>query len=222
MTRFRALAFVLLCAFVADADTLVTNRVHVTWSDAQGNTTAVSGAAEAAFLVGEPPRVASIRARPANTLLTNGGIVLPNTSAFSITFSEAVLDPAGDASAIDVTNPKNYRLIDAGTNGIVETISCAQSLQGDDVAAFTGAVTYDAGTQQATLNAGPLARRNHRLLVCSAGIQDLANVTLNNGADESVSFAVAGAADVPSLDPMSLALLALMLGIAGWFSMRRG
>lgn len=218
MTRLRRLrTFAIACLMAgvashAHADALVTNRVQVTYADANGISAGSAVIGEAAILVAAPPAVAAIRALPSGTLLVDGASIFSNTTALQITFTEEVQDSAGPVAA---TNPASFRLIHGGSDSVVETTTCGTPLAGDDAAIAIDSVAYEPGAFRATLNIGPLRRGNHRLVVCSAGIQDLAGIPLNGGTDEAVSFAVAGYAETPSLDALGLAVLALLLALAG-------
>ena len=48
-------------------------------------------------------------------------------------FSEPMLDPGGDNDPEDVTNPDNYLVVGAGSDGLIQTESCEAGLHPDDV-----------------------------------------------------------------------------------------
>ncbi len=52
-------------------------------------------------------------------------------SSFTVTFSEPVAD-TGSGGADSVTNPANYLLVEAGSNGTFDTLSCAGGVVSDD------------------------------------------------------------------------------------------
>lgn len=95
-----------------------------------------------------------------------------------LSFSEALQDPPGHSSAVDVTNPSSYRLIEAGTDGDFATQSCAAVL-GDDVAVVINAVSYNADTAELILDA-PLADGLYRLFTCDGALQDASNNNLDS------------------------------------------
>src|SRR5262249_19522155 len=51
-----------------------------------------------------------------------------------------------------VSNPANYLLVNRGANNVFNTTSCVGGVQSDDVAITINSVSYDGGTQTATLN----------------------------------------------------------------------
>jgi LPXTG-site transpeptidase (sortase) family protein len=111
---------------------------------------------------------------------------------FTVTFSEDVNNPAGNTVTDDVTNPANYRIINKGTNGIVDTASCAVPLAGDDSQVLPSSVIYIPNTAVVTLTS-PLSAGNYRLFVCgTTSIVDLALNPLGGGVDYTFDFTVAG------------------------------
>ncbi len=112
-------------------------------------------------------------------------------SQITVTFNEAVYDPAGNADPNDVTNPANYILVEQGDNAAFDTLSCASGVQADDVAITIDQVTYDGATFTATLhlNGGQaLPPGRYRLLVCgTTSITDLSGNHLNGGVSDAVS-----------------------------------
>ena len=101
------------------------------------------------------------------------------TTQIRVSFSEDMNDPAGDTGASDVSNPNNYRLIAAGADLDLDTVTCGAAA-GDDVLISIDAVIYKTGTQTATLdiNGGmPLGDEPYRLLVCDT-IEDTQGNTL--------------------------------------------
>lgn len=198
------------------ADEPIVNRAHVTWTDAEGNPSAAAVAAESVVMLDDVPAIASIRATPSGTVLGNGAVIFTNTTGFRIAFDEPLQNPPGDDAPFDVTNPSSYRLVFAGPDAILETSSCAGAPGGDDSQTIFSSIVYDEATFVASASVDPLRRGNQRLILCSARLRDLGNNPLNGGGDPYVDFAVAGYADTPTLDPMALAILTLVLALAGW------
>ena len=115
-------------------------------------------------------------------------------SNFTVTFSEDVNNAGGGALTDDVTNPNNYKIINKGANGTVETASCASAVGGDDTLITpSGGVTYAPNT--AIVNLGStLPSGSYRLFVCgTTSIVDSFN-ELNGGADFTFDFTVGAAA----------------------------
>lgn len=138
----------------------------------------------------------------------------PGPSQFTVVFSKAMFNPVGDDNVNDVTNPANYLLVGAGHDGSFETTSCASGVATDDVAVAASSVSWDGATNTATVALGvPLAGGYYRLFICgTTSLEDLAGNLLNGGTDDTVDFQVAFA--VPTLGPVGLALLALLIALA--------
>ncbi len=99
-------------------------------------------------------------------------------SQLLVTFSEEMNDPPGDTDPGDVTNPASYLLVKPGPDFQFATTGCT-GVAGDDVAVTITSVTYDSGTDTATLHlAGDLADAQHRLYAC-ASLTDLAGNPLD-------------------------------------------
>ena len=114
-------------------------------------------------------------------------------SSFTVTFSKAVANPAGNSGQDDVTNPANYLLVEKGSNGTADTTSCASGVAGDDVQQAVTSVSYNETTFTATVTlAGALPAGSYRLFVCgTTSIVDTANNPLNNGlSDATFDFIV--------------------------------
>lgn len=89
-------------------------------------------------------------------------------TGLTITFSKPMANPAGDSEPGDVTNPANYRLLEAGTNRQAETDTCG-ALEGDDQEVSLSGVSYAEATRTATLNLSPaLAPNFYRLILCGS------------------------------------------------------
>ena len=126
-------------------------------------------------------------------------------SSFTVTFSEDVGVAGGAAGANSATNPANYRIINRGANGSLETASCSAALGGDDAQIIPVSVTYTPNTSVVNLGSA-LPAGSYRLFVCgTTSIVDLAgNVLagdgLNSGTDFPFDFtvqAVAAPATLP-------------------------
>ena len=155
-------------------------------TDQRGVTRPVGAACDiGAYEYATPPVVAS---HSLQASYTGSG---PNS--FTVTFSKAVADPAGNSGQDDVTNPANYLLIEKGGNGAADTASCAGGVAGDDVQQTVTTVAYNGTTYTSTVTlAGALPIGNYRLFVCgTTSIVDTANNPLNNGlSDATFDFTV--------------------------------
>ena len=111
---------------------------------------------------------------------------------FTVTFSEDMYDPDGNYDENDVTNPDNYRLIEAGDNGVRNTTYCQQDLAEDDVEISLDAVidpeielysvSYDSETYTTTLyaNGGAyLENGKYRFFVCGDGDNKVVDLQMN-------------------------------------------
>jgi LPXTG-site transpeptidase (sortase) family protein len=112
--------------------------------------------------------------------------------SFIATFSEAVDDPAGNTGTDDVTNPANYLLVNKGTNGVANTVSCAGGVVADDTQVTVMSVSYNNVTFTATVTlVSPLPVGSYRLFICgSTSVVDLAGNPLNGGTDYTFDFVV--------------------------------
>jgi LPXTG-site transpeptidase (sortase) family protein len=145
---------------------------------------------------------------PGGQAILNGGAYFSHFTSFTVAFNEDADDPAGSASADDVTNPLNYLLLRPGPNAAYNTPDCEAFESnggvplGDDLRIPAGIVTYDAGTFTASVsvNGGtPLASGEYRLLVCgTTSIVDLAGNPLNGGVDTILNFSIFDPAGNPS------------------------
>jgi hypothetical protein len=121
-------------------------------------------------LAGVPPKVLSF-----GTVGDTGDnvVVEKETTQVSVTqilvrFSAPVSDPAGNTQPGDVTNPTSYRLVSAGADGVIDTVSCAVVAPGD-VAVPVDSVSYDSASTTAALFVGggfALPKGLYRVLVC--------------------------------------------------------
>ena len=102
-----------------------------------------------------------------------------------LTFDEAMLDPSGDGDSGDVTNPANYLLVEAGADGVIETLECSGGIGGDDVEFTIDDVDWDASTAtaRATIDGSdPLPRGAYRFIACGT-LTDEAGNALDGNAD---------------------------------------
>src|SRR4029078_1720691 len=101
-------------------------------------------------------------------LLDEGENTAYNITQFTLSFSSAMYEPAGNTDPNDVTNPGNYRLLTPGLDNVFQTSACG-AVQGDDQTVVVNNATYDASNRIVTLsvNGGvSLPSRSYRLLVC--------------------------------------------------------
>ncbi len=111
-------------------------------------------------------------------------------TSFSVTFGENVNNSGGGAGADDVTNPNNYKIIDLGPNGVIDTPSCAVPLSGDDILVTPSSVTYIPNTAIINLSSA-LPGGSYRLFVCgTTSITSLLHFPINGGADYTIDFTV--------------------------------
>ncbi|MBI3163926.1 MAG: sortase [Chloroflexi bacterium] len=112
-------------------------------------------------------------------------------TSFTVTFGEDVNNPSGDSGADDVTNPNNYKIIELGPNGVIDTASCAVALGGDDILITPSSVTYIPNTALINLSSA-LPGGSYRLFVCgTTSITSLLHFPINDGADYTIDFTVA-------------------------------
>jgi len=124
-------------------------------------------------------------------------------NSFTITFSKEVSNAGGGAGADDVTNANNYKIINKGANGTVETATCASPVSGDDTLITPASVIYTNPT--AVVNLGvALPVGSYRLFVCgTTSIVDLAGNALagdgtNSGTDYTFDFTVGATVTTPA------------------------
>jgi LPXTG-site transpeptidase (sortase) family protein len=106
--------------------------------------------------------------------------------SFTVNFSENLNDPFGDSDIKDVTNPANYLVIEKGSNGLANTVSCTGGVQTDDTYVPVTSVTFNASLYRATVNfASALPVGSYRLFVCgTTSIRDIALTPLNGGTSD--------------------------------------
>ncbi|MBE0684675.1 MAG: sortase, partial [Anaerolineaceae bacterium] len=141
------------------------------------------------------------------TILKEGMNLTRTIQSLKITFTEDAANPTGDIESEDVTNPKNYLLVQAGLNNKFETTSCELGVAIDDVQIPVGPIVYDKNngdgpfTASLNLNNGKAIPNGlYRLFVCgSTSINDLAGNKLNEGNDETLTFSIQVLSAVESL-----------------------
>jgi LPXTG-site transpeptidase (sortase) family protein len=123
-------------------------------------------------------------------------IVFIAINRITVTFSEDMFNPAGNADPDDVTNPANYRLLKSDDETFA-TLSCAGGVIAPDIAIPINSVAYDnnngAGPFIATLtfnNGSPLPTGFYRLLICgTTSVEDLAgNKLAGDGLNAGTDF----------------------------------
>ena len=140
-----------------------------------------------AVVVLEPPTVVLVDsdADTGDSLLEEMETALVEIVQLDVEFGEELFDPVGDTDPNDVTNPANYRLVEAGKNGVFATSVCGAVL-GDDVAVTIDSATYNSGTSVVALGihgGTPLADGLFRLFVCGTGVEDLDGNPLDGDGD---------------------------------------
>lgn len=131
---------------------------------------------------------------------TPTGTTTSSVTEITVVFNEDVKDLPGSATVNDVTNPDSYLLVQKGPNDTFDTADCNIGPALDDIAVPIGPISYTPATLTAalTVNGGTaLDEDDYRLFVCGTGtsrIMDYFDFPLNDGADFSGDFTVAGAA----------------------------
>lgn len=156
------------------------------------------------FVDNGAPHKITLNSLPNNVLINNGMTLSTSFSRVQVTFDEDVNDTAGNTDPDDVTNPQNYLLVTAGTDGVFNTLSCSAGVAGDDIKVPINTVTYSNnsgnGPFSATVqlnNGSVLANGLYKLFVCgTTSIVDLAANPLNDGLDDQVTFTILSVASV--------------------------
>ncbi|MCD4749011.1 MAG: beta-propeller fold lactonase family protein [Thermoanaerobaculales bacterium] len=102
-----------------------------------------------------PPTILSldtVSSTPGGMLDWAESTSLPITQLL-VAFSEPMNDPEGNFVPDDVTNPQNYRLVDAGFDGVLDTVNCG-SIQNDDSLMAIDFVIWDLETGLAAVGVG--------------------------------------------------------------------
>lgn len=118
-------------------------------------------------------------------LLGVGELTTAAITQLLLTFSEPLYDPPGDSDTSDATNPLNYRLFEAGANGVRESASCG-SPAGDDLAVPIVESLFSRTQRRAGVlldSSTGLAAGSYRLLACSGGLRDPVGFLLDGNAD---------------------------------------
>ena len=119
-----------------------------------------------------PPKITLVNSvnDTGDSTLSEAEAVDVSVTHLLITFDQDIADPAGDSEGNDVTNPSNYLLYEDGGNNLFNTVSCSGGVDADDTQVTVNSVSYDAGTQTATLSvnsATALGGGSYRLRACS-------------------------------------------------------
>lgn len=143
---------------------------------------------------------------PGGIAIRDWKVHLGSFTSLRVYFSEDMMNPEGSFYLEDVTNPYNYMLIQPGTDGYFDTLSCEAGRKGDDIYIYTGPVRYtrSGGTgpfiASVTVQDGvPLSRGIYRLFICgTTSLQDKAGNPINDGADEVVTFTIGNTSLLPA------------------------
>ncbi|MEK6222809.1 MAG: sortase, partial [Chloroflexota bacterium] len=122
-----------------------------------------------------------------------------DVTEIDVTYNHEVLH---DGSLDAANNKANYLLVEWGANSSFDTKSCEVGWQSDDTNITINSVSFDAGSQTATLavnNGVPLPGGEYRLFVCgTTSVTDLMTAKLNNGeSDTIVDFTILAEEDLP-------------------------
>jgi LPXTG-site transpeptidase (sortase) family protein len=124
-------------------------------------------------------------------------VTAPGPSSFTVTFSKAASDPAGNSNIDDVTNPANYLIVNKGTNGVVDTVSCLGGVVADDLQVGVSSVSYNATNfTSIVVLSSALPAGSYRLFVCGTtsildlGFAPLAGNGVTSGTDFPLDFVV--------------------------------
>ena len=129
----------------------------------------------------------------ASAIPQNGTILTTSLANLVVQFNKDVLH---DGTATAANNAINYLLVEAGTNGAFDTLSCKAGVVADDKQIVVDSVSYDAAAFTVTLsvNSGTaLPNGIYRLFICgTTSIVDAAGTTfLNNHlSDSQVTFTI--------------------------------
>ncbi len=136
-----------------------------------------------------PPRVVGLDtvARAGSGGLSDGEGLGHPVTVFEVAFSNDMLDPSGSSSAVDVTNPGNYRVVGSGPDGTVTTFNCDPP-SGDDYILPLAGVEWDGPSRTAAARVdadGSLALGRWRLILCAGGLSSVDGVALDGDGDGS-------------------------------------
>ncbi len=161
----------------------ISNTATVTGTTADPSS-ANNSDTEATTLDAVPPQVTNVDslAGTGDGTLAECETANVTITSLALTFDEAMQNPPGDGGADDVTNPANYLVVAPGPDFDFATTACGGAA-GDDVALTVTGVSYDGGTDTATLvlsTALPAAQI--RVFACDS-LTDLAGNALDGDAD---------------------------------------
>ena len=128
---------------------------HICTLDAAGNWSATTTIGPYVINDDVPPAVLSldsVSSTPDGSLEWAEVTDVPITQLL-LTFTEPMNDPSGDFEPGDITNPQNYRLVGAGSDGILDTVDCG-SIVNDDVPTTIDGVSWDLAERRATVTIG--------------------------------------------------------------------
>ena len=138
----------------------------------------------------EPPVVSKLDsvASPLDSCgLPDGIETRTNPTQLTLRFSQQMLNPAGNTEAIDVTNPDNYRVIEAGPDHAFTTSDCATPPIGDDVIVPVLSLDYDDATNLVALHVDADMRAlppgTYRVLACGDGLANASGILLDGAAN---------------------------------------
>jgi LPXTG-site transpeptidase (sortase) family protein len=129
-----------------------------------------------------------------STTNPSANAVLTSLSSINIYFNQDMLD---DATTQGAENVNNYLLVERGTNGTFDTISCSGGVASDDTAKSISTASYTSAGFFTTLTFPSLANGRYRLFICgTTSIWSAAGLELNNGAnDTTVDFTVSASSN---------------------------
>ncbi len=147
-----------------------------------------------------------LKGLPGGKNIQDWGFYLMYITSLEIHFSEDMMNPEGNLYLEDVTNPYNYMLIQPGTDGYFDTLTCEDGRKKDDISLPTGPVTYKRHggngpfISEVVVNNGiPLSRGIYRLFICgTTTLQDQAGNPINDGKDDVVTFTVGDTSLLPA------------------------
>lgn len=137
-----------------------------------------------AFAIG--PTV--VKVKPISSLghsqIINGQVITSTITELEITFSEEMIDQAGDIEAVDVTNPNNYRLYSTTDDAVVFPADCLASVPANISLVTLTPGFYDSFSNTMALTVSTtigLSKGRYRLMGCNAGLQSSTVVTFLDG-----------------------------------------
>ncbi|RLE17312.1 MAG: hypothetical protein DRJ65_22970, partial [Acidobacteria bacterium] len=135
-----------------------------------------------------PPKVidiSTVSLPPPSTPILDGSEIHGITQLL-LTFSKQMFDPAGNSDPNDVTDPANYQLVAAGSDGLFQTDACG-SVGGDDSSLLVEGAIYNSSTTTTALSVGggiALPMGWYRVFACSSGgLEDINHNPLDGDGD---------------------------------------